>query len=204
MTREVCGTLAAMNRKMKRRKITLLDLGGVVFQSTGTSNDKINWKIISSLNNKYGYELNIGKNRFTDFLTEYNKLSNQDLTREEFLKEVFDTLEMNKELIEIVKEKSDIVIVSDNYRENIEYISKRYNFKDWSIKQIYSFDYQMVKSNPNFFEKLIKELKGYKIEEMIYIDDSISKIESAKRSGIKGIQYQNNEQIRVELKEHSR
>ena len=189
---------------MKKRRITLLDLGGVVFQSTGISNEKINWEIISRLNNKYGYELNIGKDRFLDFLEDYNELTNQNLIGKDFLKEVFDTLEINHELIKMIKNESDIVIVSDNYRENIEYISKRYNFENWSIKQIYSFDYQMEKSNPNFFKRLIEELNEYAVEEMIFIDDSNSKIESAKRSGIKGIQYENNEQIRNQLNEYSR
>jgi len=189
---------------MNRHKITLLDLGGVVFQSTGVSNDKINWEIISRLNNKYGHELNIGEDRFPDFLTEYNKLSKQFLTGKKFLKEVFDTLTMNRELVEMISAESDIVIVSDNYRENIAYISKRYDFEKWSIKQIYSFDYKMVKSNPNFFKKLLEELEGYTIEDMVFIDDSIKKIESAERHGIKGILYQDNEQIRKEWKEYDK
>ncbi len=184
---------------MNNHKITLLDLGGVVFQSTGTSNNTINWKIISALNNKYGHDLNIGANRFPDFLKEYNELSKQNLTGGEFLKEVFDTLEINTELIEYIRQHSEIIIVSDNYRENIEYISKRYNFKSWAIKQIYSFDYKMVKTDPKFFPRLLTELDEYKIEDLLFIDDSIKKIESAAKSGIKGILYQSNEHIKKAL-----
>lgn len=184
---------------MKQRKITLLDLGGVVFQSTGVSNEKINWEIISRLNKKYGNELSIGEDKFPDFLIEYNQLTKQSLAGKEFLKEIFDTLEMNKELVEMIRKESDIIIVSDNYRENIDYISKRYDFESWSIKQIYSFDYKMLKVNPKFFEKLLEEIEAYEKEGMIYIDDSISKIKSAEKYGIKGILYQNNEQIRKEL-----
>jgi len=114
---------------MKQRKITLLDLGGVVFQSTGVSNKKINWEIISRLNKKYGDKLSRGEDKFPDFLNEYNQLTKQSLVGKEFLKEVFNTLEINKELIEMIRKESDIIIVSDNYRENIEYISKRYDFE---------------------------------------------------------------------------
>jgi len=57
----------------------------------------------------------------------------------------------------------------------------------------------MLKANPKFFEKLLEEIKAYNTEKMIYIDDSISKIKSAEKHGIKGILYQNNEQIRKEL-----
>ena len=185
---------------MKLYKIILLDLGGVVFQSTGVSNSKIDWAIISALNNKYGYDLNVGKNKFPDFLKEYNELTKQHLTGKEFLKEVFDTLEINLELIKMLKEQSEIIIVSDNYRENIEYISNRYDFKSWAKKQIYSFDYKMEKSNPEFFKTLVVELSDYKAEEMLFIDDSIRKIESAAKNGINGILYKNNEQIKKELK----
>jgi len=183
---------------MKSKKIALLDLGGVVFQSTGISNKKINWKIISQLNHKYGYDLNIGKDLFPTFMSEYNQLSKQTLSGAVFLELVFDTLSINQKLIDLVSKNHDIIIVSDNYRENIEYISKRYHFNQWSIKQIYSFDYQMEKVNPAFFKKLLDEVEQNK-KEMIFIDDSPRKLESARRNGISGIFFQNNLQVEKEL-----
>ncbi|MEO0339813.1 MAG: hypothetical protein AAF242_11415 [Bacteroidota bacterium] len=184
---------------MKNYKVILLDLGGVVFQSTGDSNQKINWPIISKLNHKYGHDLNVGKDKFPDFMDEYNALTNQQLKGEEFLKEVFDTLAINSELIEMASSIGDIVIVSDNYRENIAYISERYHFASWAVKQIYSFDYSMVKSNLAFFKKLLKELEPHKAEDMLFIDDSLSKLESAKASGIQGVLYKDNDQVKDEL-----
>lgn len=180
---------------MKNQKITLLDLGGVVFQSTGISNQKIDWKLISALNHKYGHDLNIGKDKFPDFMKEYNERTNQSLSGQAFLELVFDTLEINTELIEAIREVSDIIIVSDNYRENIEYISQRFDFESWAIQEIYSFDYQMVKANPLFFKRLLVELKEYDKEQMIFIDDSKNKIESAQKNGIKGLLFENNEQL---------
>ncbi len=188
---------------MKKKKIILLDLGGVVFQSTGISNQIINWKVITKLNSKYGYELNIGKDKFPDFLSEYNQLTNQTLTGIRFLESLFNTLQMNRELVELIRQKHNIIIVSDNYRENIEYISERYDFKSWAIKQIYSYDYNMVKSNPLFFARLSEELTEYDKKEMLFIDDSQNKIASAEKNGIKGILFQNNEQIKRELREYS-
>jgi FMN phosphatase YigB (HAD superfamily) len=181
------------------KKLILLDLGGVVFQSDGKSNEIINWEVITLLNGKYSYELNIGKDVFYDFLEEYNAITKQKLSKEGFLKAVFDTLEINTELIEIVGAESDIVIVSDNYRENIAYISERYDFKSWSIGQIYSFDYQFEKSNPNFFKHLVEELKDYDLEQLILIDDSPNKLKSAAENGIKGILFESNEQVKKAL-----
>lgn len=185
-----------------KKKIVLLDLGGVVFQLSGKSNEEVNWKIIWELNSKYGAEMDLGGNGFGDFLVEYNKLTNQNLKGTEFLEKVFDTLDFNEELIEFLIKGRDIIIVSDNYRENIDYIAKRYDFADWSIMQRYSFDYKMYKSNPDFFVKLLEDIKDHNIKDLIFIDDSESKLNSALKSGIMGIQYKNNEQIIEDLKEH--
>lgn len=184
---------------MKKRNIVLLDLGGVSFLPNGKSSTIINWEIINTLNSKYERGL---KYSFTQLLFEYNQLSNQSLHENEFLQEVFSTLDLNTELIDIVKEKNDIIIVSDNYVESINYISEKYDFKKWSIKQIYSYDYKMVKSNPDFFKKLLDEIKEYNFESLIFIDDSTTKIKSASQNGIKGILYQSNEQVKKELQEH--
>ena len=62
----------------------------------------------------------------------------------------------------------------------------------------------MDKSNPAFFKQLIVELKGYKIEEMLFIDDSRKNIENAPKNGIKGIVYLNNQQLKEALKTHLR
>ena len=180
---------------MKKQSITLLDLGGVVFQSTGQSNATINWPVITELNHQYGHALNIGEDQFPDFLEDYNSRTEQALTGPEFLQAVFDTLEINQALIDWLRQRSEIIIVSDNYRENIAYISERYQFQQWASQQIYSFDYQMVKADPRFFAKLKKDLSDASIEDMIFIDDSIRKIESAARHGIRGILYKSNEQL---------
>lgn len=185
---------------MKKKKVALLDLGGVVFQSLGKSNKEINWKIVWELNEKYGPKKE--GLAFPDFLFEYNKLTNQNLKEEEFLEKVFDTLDFNQQLIDFIKKERDIIIVSDNYKENINYISKRYDFESWSIKQVYSFEYKVNKSNPKFFKKLLEENKEYEVKDLILIDDSKSKLESAFKNGIKGIHYKNNEQIRREIEEY--
>lgn len=185
------------------RKITLLDLGGVVFQSTGISNEKINWPVISGLNVVYGPDLNIGKDRFPDFMKAYNEQTGQNLSGSDFLKEVFDTLEINSALINMVGADSDIIIVSDNYRENIEYISKRYDFASWAMEQYYSFDYEIEKANPVFFERLLKDLGEVDLNQLIFIDDSPKKIESARKHGIEGVLFVNNEQVRLDLEKRN-
>lgn len=165
--------------KIMKTKTVFLDLGGVVFNSTGQSNDKIDWTVITQLNHKYSYQLNIGEDVFKDFMKDYNQLMQQEISGELFLKLLFDTLEFNQELIDILSVDHRIIIVSDNYKENIEYISQRYNFSEWADEQYYSFDFRMEKSNPSFFEDLLKQVK-VNIDHLIYIDDSPHKLQSAK------------------------
>lgn len=188
---------------LAKRKLVLLDLGGVVFQSFGKSNNEIKWDAISKLNRRYGADLDIGEDLFGNFIDDYNKLTDQQLQGSEFLEKVFDTLDFNKVLVDHLTKDRDIVIVSDNYRENIEYISERYDFASWSIRQVYSYDYKMFKSNPDFFKRLLEELTPYSVEDMIFIDDSLSKLDSAAKHHIKGFRYLNNDQIIEDLKEFS-
>lgn len=183
-------------REMNSNMIVLLDLGGVVLQPNQLPNSCINWKIINQLNTKYESG---DKYTFSELHQEHNKLTAQQLSHDEFLSEIFKTLQVNTELIEIISNNFDIFIVSDNYKESVRYISEKYGFEEWSIKQIYSYDYKLVKSNPEFFIKLLQDNQEYDREDFILIDDSITKIESAASTGIKGILYQNNEQIKNEL-----
>lgn len=178
-----------------KTKVALLDLGGVVFNSTGRSNEKIDWSIISKLNYKFGHQLNIGEDIFGDFMEAYNVHTQQNLTGSEFLKLVFDTLEFNEELIKFLSKDHRIFIVSDNYRENITYISQRYHFSSWAEKQFYSFDFKMVKSNPAFFKLLLDEI-NIPVTDLVFIDDSIKKLESAAGHGIRGILFKNNEELK--------
>lgn len=188
---------------MKKKKIALLDLGGVVFQSKGISTKEINWDIIWDLNQKYGAKMDLGGHGFLDFLIEYNKLTKQDLNEEKFLEKVFDTLDFNQALIDFLRADRDIIIVSDNYRENINYISKRYDFSSWAIQAFYSFQYKMYKSNTNFFKKLRLDINEYNLEDLIFIDDSKSKLDSAAQNGIHGFLYENNEQIIKEIQNYN-
>ena len=56
----------------------------------------------------------------------------------------------------------------------------------------------MEKANPLFFQRLLDDLT-YSKEEIIYIDDSPRKLNSAKKSGILGILYSSNEQVKIAL-----
>lgn len=181
---------------MRENKAILLDLGGVVLQPDNVLDPNINWRIINELNTKYESG---EKYTFDDLYRHHNTLTGQSLTKTIFLDKIFSTLKVNEALVSIVRAYGDIIIVSDNYRESVNYIAKKYDFDRWSIKQVYSYDYKMVKSNPEFFKKLLKEVPQYTPENLLLIDDSPEKLKSAATVGIQGIRYENNTQIKDDL-----
>ena len=179
----------------------ILDLGGVVFETTGKNSSLIDWGIVSKLNHKYGHALNIGEDLFPVFMQDYNQLTHQNLEGHEFLKAIFDTLHFNQELINFLKARfKKLIILSDNYRENIAYIAERYHFHAWADRQFYSFDFEMTKDNPILFQKVLA-LSEYAAAEVIFIDDSPRKIASAEQCGIKSYLFQNNKLLFQQLKQ---
>lgn len=178
---------------MNKKSPVLLDLGGVVFGSTGKTSPSIDWSVVSALNNVYGHDLNVGKDRFPDFLSSYNQRTGQSLSGSDFLREIFDTLSINQALIDFLLSRYRIFIVSDNYRENIQYIRERYHFADWAEREFYSFEMKMVKTDPGFFPALVQNIPEPP-EDLLFIDDSPEKIKSAAASGIQSILYRNNQQ----------
>ena len=188
------------NLLLPKDKTILLDLGGVVFNSTGSSNETIHWSVIAELNEQFGHRLNVGEDCFQDFMQTYNSQTEQQLSGALFLKQVFDTLVFNQPLIDLLQPHFNIIIVSDNYRENIAYIEERYQFSSWSEAAYYSYDFEMVKGNPDFFVQLKKEI-NLPVEHLLLIDDSINKLASAKRNEIQGICYRDVNQVNTELKE---
>jgi len=169
----------------------LLDLGGVVFTASGSYNSKIDWHIINELNEVYAHDLNLGKDVFPDFLNAYNQKTDEGLDGNEFLDNLFSTIAFNEELVSFAKAHFRIFIVSDNYRENIQFINQKYGLDSWAEKQFYSYDLGSVKEDEIFFQKLISELND-PIDQMVFVDDSPMKIISAQKNGVKSILHTDN------------
>ncbi|MEM7660572.1 MAG: HAD family hydrolase [Bacteroidota bacterium] len=178
--------------------LLLLDLGGVVFQSTGRSSELIDWSIVSQLNHKYGHQLNVGEDLFPTFVKEYNALTKQHLDGPGFLNAIWETLEMNRALVEWLKPRFRLFILSDNYRENIAFISHRFQFADWTEGQYYSFDFALAKNNPEIFRLVLEDL-GLKGSSVFYLDDDPGNMERASAFGVKGVRFENNEQAFADL-----
>lgn len=185
--------------KYKHYKHVLLDLRGVVFQSTGISNRIIQWDIISQLNERYGHQLNIGEDLFSPFILDYNKMTDQQMSGQLFLEEIWNTLKFNRELVDFLNSSFEVHILSDNYRENIEYMTERFSIPSWSKSQFYSFENGLTKMDAALFEKVLAKL-NLMPDEIFLVDDSPGKIQTADSCGIAGILYLDNAQVKRVLR----
>ena len=87
----------------------------------------------------------------------------------------------------------NIYILSDNNRECFEYYKKNTIFQNidgWTL----SCDYHTSKSDGNLFDIFIKSF-NLNPSECYFIDDKLSIIEEAKKYGIKGNTFNNDEDI---------
>lgn len=103
-------------------------------------------------------------------------------------------------IIKALKEKYNLILLSDHIREWVDYILE--NNKDLDIfdHTFFSCDIKMLKSDEGTFEYILKEL-NIKPEETIFIDDSEGNVQAAIKTGINGIVFKDAEQLEKELKE---
>ena len=78
-------------------------------------------------------------------------------------------------------------------------LQKGWEFIDWFDELILSHETHLIKPNPKVFEYAIKKA-GCKPKQIVYIDDGLNNIKSAKELGINGIKFTNSEELLNELK----
>lgn len=176
---------------IREQPLILLDLGGVVFDYRGKQSPTINWDIVLELNSTFS-GLSLGKDTLDSYLHEYNTRTSQALSKREFLDDIWDTIEYNEELVRWLQRHFSIYILSDNYRENIEYVTERFNLDSWSEAAYYSYQFGMTKASPELFRQVIKRI-GRPATDFIFVDDSDYKLETAAQVGLRGVKHVDNE-----------
>ncbi|MFX1500477.1 MAG: HAD family hydrolase [Promethearchaeota archaeon] len=106
------------------------------------------------------------------------------------------------EIIKKIKESNQykLIALSNVNSSHWDYILKKgWNFIDLFDEFILSHETHLIKPNPKIFEYAIKKA-GCKPKKILYIDDGINNIRSAKELGIIGIKYTTSEDLLEELK----
>ncbi|MFW9864518.1 MAG: HAD family hydrolase [Candidatus Thorarchaeota archaeon] len=113
--------------------------------------------------------------------------------------------DINLEIIELIRHlrntnKYKLIALSNVNSSHWKYImNKKWDFIDYFDELILSHEIHLIKPNPKIFEIAIKK-SGCKPEEIVYIDDGLNNIRSAKEFGIYGIKFTNKEDLIKEFK----
>ncbi len=197
-------------------KVIVFDLGGVYF-SDGT---KIALEKISSLLNVSKERLEQlfhGKEGFLGGLFYRGKIEAGD-----FWKKVSEELGISSsealrlreiwyssyvpnngmnELLQKLAKNYHLIVFSGNTKERVEYLERRYNFKQYFNAFVFSFDVGGTKKDKIFYTALIKQLNNRKAlpEEVVVIDNKEKPLEMATSLGMKTVLFKDVTQLQWEL-----
>ena len=114
--------------------------------------------------------------------------------------------ELNSEIVDLIKKIRDsnkykLIALSNVNSSHWEYIlKKKWDFVECFDTLVLSHEIHLIKPNPKIFEYAIKKA-GCKPSQILYIDDGLNNIRSAKKLGIIGIKYTNIDELVKELTE---
>ena len=189
-------------------KIILLDLDGIVIRPR--------YKYFSE---KYSEEYKIPLSELTPFFTnEYKKAARGEISIREVLPEYLKkwrwgkspdeflnywfheerTIDVN--VLDIVKKLREdgvkVYLASDNEKERANYIMNDLELKDVFDGAFFSYQLGHTKSEPEFFQKILKDLK-LKGRDVEYWDDDQKNVDVAKSVGIDAKFYDNFEEFKL-------
>ncbi|MFX0103892.1 MAG: HAD family hydrolase [Candidatus Hodarchaeota archaeon] len=112
---------------------------------------------------------------------------------------------LNSDIIEIIKKIRDknqykLLALSNLNSSHWNYIlDKKWDFINYFDELILSHEIHLIKPNPKAFEYAIQKA-GCNPEQIVYVDDGLNNIRSARELGIIGIKYINIDELKEEFK----
>lgn len=180
----------------------------VILKSFDNNDEKTQWFLKNICDHEWNLSLDKGK-KFYDAKLEktgeypaYAKQISVYLDRwEEMLgPEIPGTVSIFKSLY-LSKQYRLFSITNWSY-ETFPIALSRFPFLKWFEDIVVSGEVKMVKPDLEIYEYSIKRFEIDKPENSIFIDDRLENIESANRSGLKGILFQNPDQLILELQKY--
>lgn len=105
-------------------------------------------------------------------------------------------------LLEQLAAQYELVLLSDHAKEWMEHIHELHPHLGVFKTKVYSFQIGQTKREPSTFQRLL-EIINRRSEECVFIDDSISNIESAQSRGIKAFRFTDAKTLSVDLQNAS-
>lgn len=177
------------------------------------------WRIENLIEKKYGipaedflqqkinkYELFLdlmrGNLKEEDYWNELLKGMNWDITIEDLKNTAREHLnqpvEGTMEIIEQLKGKYQLILLSDHVKEWMQYIEQINHDIDLFDKKIFSYEIGSVKPDKQTFKTVLNRAQII-ADETLFVDDHEINIKRAEEEGIHGIIFKNAEQLKQEL-----
>ena len=153
-------------------------------------NDNLYSYFIGETTEKYYIEELISKNK-------WKNIKNDDL-KNIFRKNFNNRIPGMISLIESLKRKHQLVLLSDHGQEWIEYIIKTHPFLSYFNNRYFSFDLHHLKQEDITYKIVLKKLNCSPTD-CVFIDDFPKNIEIAKSCGIYAIQFFGKDKLIFEL-----
>lgn len=177
------------------------------------------WRIENLIEKKYGIpaedflQQKINKNELfldlmrgnlkeEDYWNELLKGMNWDITIEDLKNTAREYLnqpvEGTMEIIEQLKGKYQLILLSDHVKEWMQYIEQINHDIDLFDKKIFSYEIGSVKPDKQTFKTVLNKVQII-ADETLFVDDHEINIKRAEEEGIHGIIFKNAEQLKQEL-----
>jgi epoxide hydrolase-like predicted phosphatase len=109
--------------------------------------------------------------------------------------------ELNTELsnfLQDLRPQRRIATISNTWSDAREILSRKYNLDKLVDTLIFSYEVGFAKPDVRIFQIALYRL-GLSPEEIVYLDDTIANVDSARLPGMQAIHYRNNEQAIAEI-----
>ncbi len=104
-----------------------------------------------------------------------------------------EVIEESFKLVKKLKEEGYKLYLASNFNERVYSLAERLKLFSLFDGYIFSFEEKIVKPKEEFFERLLKRY-SLKAEECVFIDDLPSNVLGAKKAGIRGVVFENNQE----------
>lgn len=195
-------------------KLILFDLGGVYF-GPGTAQAIVKlakmWKLpeiklkeqLATFGDNLGRKIRRGEITYAEFLDQvFPKLGIADTAKHrKLLTETwfgsYVEQPLMRKLVEQLRKKYTLGILTNNFTERVAYLDKKYQFSHLFTYTFISSELQCRKPESLIFKKVLKALNGkYKPSEILFIDDNEKNVNTAKEFGMDAIVFHSEQSLR--------
>ncbi len=152
------------------------------------------------IKNHYFEKTDLGIMTFEETLK--NICNDYSFSLEEVKKEFESYIKIDNEVISIlkkVKEKANLVLLSNAGDHIVEDILKRFVINDLFDYQFISYRFGIAKPNPLFYQ--LAKNSTPKVNKFYMLDDNPSNLENLNEIGIEPILFKNSKQLKIDLME---